>query len=533
MSPRGKRPSREPFDPHKARGHQGEETLFSSSGGTDGPTTLTVSQLTRLIKGAIKREFAGDVHVVGELSNVSRPSGGHIYFTLKDASCEVRCVMWRSSAKALKFDLTDGQEVVATGEVDVYEPRGQYQLYVRRVEPRGVGSLELAFRQLKSRLEAEGLFAADRKRRLPAYPQCVAVVTSPTGAAVRDILQTLERRFPNVRVCVFGVRVQGEGAAEDVADAIRRLNRSRERLGGIDVMIVGRGGGSLEDLWAFNEEVVARAIFASEIPVVSAVGHEVDFTIADFVADVRAATPTAAAELVVPDRMELLGDLENLGHRQWQAVRLRLEAARAALAAAERCEWLRDPIGQLRRRQQEVDEASGRLQLAISRSLSQRKSAVHDWEVRLARVRPEAVLARRGEAVGRLEHRLRWAFGHLNLMRERALRSLVQRMVSASPRRRVEAGQVLLDQLEGRLSHGVLRELQANEEALKGLETRLAASSHEQVLRRGFTITRRLRGDKLVRAPRDVRIGDRLETETSDGKVASRVVDETQGELFE
>jgi len=287
-----------PFDPSRVVG--AKTSGAKTSGGDTGPATISVSQLTRMIKGAIEKGIPADVHVVGELSNVVRSSNGHLYFTMKDGSSEVRCVMWRTPARSIRFDLKDGLEVVATGSVDVYEPRGQVQLYVRRMEPRGVGALEMAFTQLKERLSREGLFDAGRKRALPTFPKTIAVVTSPTGAAVRDVIQTIQRRYPPVRILVFGVRVQGDGAALEVADAIRRINHERGRLGGVDVMIVGRGGGSLEDLWAFNEETVARAIYASEIPVISAVGHEIDFTIADFVADVRAATPTAAAELAVP-----------------------------------------------------------------------------------------------------------------------------------------------------------------------------------------------------------------------------------------
>ena len=258
-----------------------------------GPGTITVTELTRLIKGAIQAQLPAELHLVGEISNFTRSANGHLYFTMKDAASEIRCVMWRTAAGAMRFQPSDGLAVIATGAVDVYEPRGQYQFYVRKLEPRGVGALELAFRQLKERLAKEGLFAPERKRDLPRVPERIAVVTSATGAAIRDILQTLRRRYPAVRVFVFDVRVQGDGAAGEVADAIRRINRNRERLGGIDVMIVGRGGGSLEDLWAFNEEAVARAIFASKIPVVSAVGHEVDFTIADFTA-VTSATAVCA-----------------------------------------------------------------------------------------------------------------------------------------------------------------------------------------------------------------------------------------------
>ena len=529
----GRQPSkRAAFDPSRVRPSPEDAALFARQREAGG-AVLTVTQLTRLIRGAIAKELPGDIHVVGELSNVSAPAGGHLYFTLKDDASEVRCVMWRSAAKDLRFDLADGLEVIATGAVDVYEPRGQYQLYVRRLEPRGMGALELAFRQLKERLEKEGLFDPRRKRPLPKFPQRIAVVTSLTGAAIRDILQTIQRRYPCVRVYVYGVRVQGEGAAEDIADAIRRINRSADALGGIDVMIVGRGGGSLEDLWAFNEEIVARAIHASRIPVVSAVGHEVDFTIADFVADVRAATPTAAAELVVPVRTELLAEIDQRHNRLGRALGRLLDAAKARLAMAQRCEWFRDSLACVRRRGQQVDEAVGRLKLAMSRALTVRRTALHGREVRLLRVRPEALLARRREMLAKTEYRLLRAQARGHLLAERRLREMTAGLVAASPGRLIERHAIMLHQLAGRLERGAVRGHADRGRTVDGLEVRLAASSHEQVLGRGFSITRRTKDGRIVRRAGDVREGDRLRTQTAEGDIASRVTDDRQGELFD
>jgi len=244
-----------------------------------GPTLLSVRQVNELVRGAIAAHLPPTLHVLGEIGDLSRPASGHLYLTLKDPSSELRCVMWRSTAASLKFAPEAGMEVIATGSLEVYTPRGTYQLIVRKLEPRGVGALEVAFRQLKEKLEREGLFDPRRKKPLPRIPERIAVVTSPTGAAIRDILHTLARRFPALEIIVFPVRVQGEGAAEEIAAAIRLLNEHAAALGGLDLAIVGRGGGSLEDLWAFNEEVVARAIAASRIPIVSAVGHEVDVKI--------------------------------------------------------------------------------------------------------------------------------------------------------------------------------------------------------------------------------------------------------------
>lgn len=488
---------------------------------------LTVSQVTRLIKGAINSAFAGTIQVVGELSNVSRGgAGGHLYFTLKDAASELRSVMWRADAARMKFKLEDGMEVIASGTIDVYEPRGQVQFYVRRLEPRGVGALELAFRQLKDRLQREGLFDPARKKPLPRLPRRIAVVTSPTGAALHDILTTLSRRFPGVEVLIYGVRVQGEGAADEIADAIARLNRSSADLGGIDVMIVGRGGGSLEDLWAFNEEVVARAIFASRIPIVSAVGHEVDFTIADFVADVRAPTPTAAAELVVPVRAELLANVSETAARLDRAVARCLERCRARLELAERCEWFRDPISRIRQRGQQLDEAMGRLHLAKNRYLDARRSQVHRMEMRLARVQPASQLAARREMLGATAHRLRLAIERLHRTRERRLRDVAARLAACGLQQVVARERSVARQVETRLSVGLTRLLERRRDALSAMEKRLLAASHESILRRGFSLTRRATDGTLIRSAGEVRPAEVVETQTAQGTFRSRVTDD-------
>jgi exodeoxyribonuclease VII large subunit len=271
---------------------------------------LTVSRLAALLKEVVEDNFA-QVLVEGEISNFSVPASGHFYFSLKDENAQLRSVMFRTQARLLPFRPENGMQVILSGRVSLYPQRGEVQLVAEKLEPRGVGSLQVAFEQLKNRLAAEGLFAETHKRPLPTFPRTVGVVTSATGAAIHDILNVLRRRGAGLRVVLRPVRVQGEGAAEEIAEAIADHNR----LGVADVLIVGRGGGSLEDLWAFNEETVARAIHASAIPVISAVGHEVDTTIADFVADLRAPTPSAAAELVARSRLELEGHLDHLAQR--------------------------------------------------------------------------------------------------------------------------------------------------------------------------------------------------------------------------
>ena len=281
------------------------------------------ASLTAEIKDVLESSFAS-VWVSGEISNLSRPQSGHCYLTLKDESAQLRAVLWRTAASRVRFDLDDGLEVICQGHLDLYAPRGSYQLVIEQILPKGMGALELALRKLRQRLAAEGLFEAERKRPLPRFPREIAIVTSPTGAALRDFLEVLRRRWRGTDVLVLPARVQGEGAAAEIAAAIAAANRLARP---IDVLVVARGGGSLEDLWAFNEEVVVRAIHASRIPVVSAIGHEIDVTLADLVADVRALTPSEAAELVVPSREELLAEL--LRHERRLAASLRSRAAEA------------------------------------------------------------------------------------------------------------------------------------------------------------------------------------------------------------
>jgi exodeoxyribonuclease VII large subunit len=350
---------------------------------------LTVSALTRRIKGVLQAEV-GRVRVMGEISNLRIPRSGHAYFTLKDESSQLRSVLFRGSARKLKFDLTDGLEVVATGEISVYEPRGEYQMVVTKLEPKGLGALQLAFEQLKEKLKKEGLFDPERKRPLPFLPGRIGVVTSATGAVIRDICNVALRRFPATSLLLNPVRVQGEGAAGEIAAAIGALNR----IDGIDVLIVGRGGGSMEDLWAFNEEPVARAVAASKIPVISAVGHEVDFTICDFVADKRAATPSEAAELAVPRLADLLGGLDTLEQRlrenlrrSFEAPRAKVEAAAAFLDPARMQRWIHE-------KQQRFDEFGERLESATRRLVASRREALHSVAERLASLDPKRILAR-------------------------------------------------------------------------------------------------------------------------------------------
>ena len=280
----------------------------------------TVSEITRLVKLELENSFP-ILWVEGEVSNFHRHTSGHLYFTLKDEQCQLRAVMFRSDAGRVKFDLKDGLRLICRGRINVYEPRGEYQLIADLIEPKGKGALQLAFEQLKEKLRAEGLFDPKHKKPLPLFPKKIGIVTSPRGAAIVDILRTLERRFAKLHILIYPAKVQGEGAADEIVEGIDFLGR----LTGLDVIIVGRGGGSIEDLWAFNEERVARAIFRSPVPIISAVGHEVDFTISDFVADIRASTPSVAAEIVIKEEQTLIERVNNLRKRVHQNVLMFLQ----------------------------------------------------------------------------------------------------------------------------------------------------------------------------------------------------------------
>ena len=348
---------------------------------------LTVSELTQIIKGTLERELE-PCWVVGEISNFRIPPSGHLYFTLKDDKSQISAVMFRRQGQGLGFQPENGMEVFCFGRVSVYPVRGDLQLYVESMEPKGRGALYLAFEQLKKRLAEEGLFAVERKRPLPFLPASIGLVTSLQGAALRDMLRIIGDRFPDRRIVIRPVKVQGDGAAAEIAGAVTELGRSGE----VEVMIVGRGGGSLEDLWAFNEEVVARAIFAAGVPVISAVGHEIDFTIADFVADHRAPTPTAAAEMVVPRKADLMERVEEMRGRLLREIHGRLDQEREAWAGLAR--RLADPRRRLQENQMRLDELSLALGRRFQDHLGRLKNRLPQGVGRLSGLSPLAVLER-------------------------------------------------------------------------------------------------------------------------------------------
>ncbi len=352
-------------------------------------TILTISELTRRIRGSLEQEFF-NLWIAGEVSNVKRPTSGHVYLTLKDAGAQLQAVMFRSVANGVKFEIRDGMEILAFGSVTVYEARGQYQLIIERIEPKGIGALQLAFLQLKERLEKEGLFDPAHKKPLPLLPKKIAIVTSLSGAAIRDILNVINRRFARVEILIYPVKVQGDGAALEIAQAIRDLNT----ISDIDVMIVGRGGGSLEDLWAFNEEVVARSIYASKIPVISAVGHEIDVTISDLVADKRALTPTEAGELVVPRYDQVKDSLEKIKTRLIQALYNKILLTRTRLLRARNSFPFKRPFDKILRLQQDLDEIVQRLVTAGKHTTVLERERLIGLANRLDSVSPLKVLGR-------------------------------------------------------------------------------------------------------------------------------------------
>ncbi len=445
---------------------------------------FTVTQLTAEIKKRL--ESVGQVLVAGELSNVRAPSSnGHLYFTIKDAGAQIDAVLFAGSLRTLSFRPKDGDKVEAYGDISLYAPRGRYQIVVRKMTPVGQGDLMARFEELKRRLSGEGLFAEEHKRTLPFLPRHIGIVTAPTGAAIRDMLNILSRRFPNLDILIAPARVQGAGAAEEIAQGVRDLNEAGNPAGRIlpgyprrDVIIVGRGGGSLEDLWAFNEEVVARAVYESAIPVISAVGHEIDFSICDFAADKRAPTPSAAAELAVPRKGDLEEQIGVLSGRLARALDHTLSDRRGRLAAAAGHRVFAEPAHAVERHAQHVDILSARA--------------------------GNAVAARLAEA----QRRFAEAFSALELQRTRRFPELRNRLSS----------------LSDRAARAVERTFEARKGAVAAADRQLAALSPVAVLERGYSITL-LDDGRALRDPAEAPAGTRLTTRLAGDKTVVSHVD--------
>ena len=404
----------------------------------------TVAELTSEIRDLLEVEF-GDLWVMGEISNARAAPSGHHYFTLKDGEAQLRAVCFRQQARYLKIKPQDGLAVMARGRVSVYEARGEYQIYVEHLEPQGYGALQLAFEQLKKKLAAEGLFDQERKRPLPALPRRIGIVTSPSGAAIADMLRILQRRFDGLHIQLYPVRVQGDEAAAEIARGLRHFSDMQS----VEVVIVGRGGGSLEDLWAFNEETVARAIAASEVPVISAVGHETDFTIADFVADLRASTPSAAAELVVRQKAEFLEAVRGLQSRLVQALRYKLATSGRHLVESSLDRATASVRHKLSRLSQRLDEQDFHLRDEIRRSLRARERCFRETIESLARLDLRVKLAQSRSRLDGCSLRLPAAARH-GLERSRSrLDSLVRQLAHLSPLSILERGYSIVQDANG------------------------------------------------------------------------------------
>jgi len=404
----------------------------------------TVSDLTARIRDLLARNFT-DVSVQGEISNCRPATSGHIYFTLKDERAQVRCVFFKQQQRGMRFRPEDGLKVTVRGSVSVYEARGEYQIYVESLEPLGRGALQVAFEQLKKKLDAEGLFDPARKKALPLLPSRIGLITSPAGAAVRDVVRILKRRFPNVHLSLFPVHVQGEGAAEEIVQALAHFNRKRSA----DVILMVRGGGSIEDLWAFNEEKVARAIASSVIPVISGVGHETDFTIADFVADVRASTPSAAAELVVQTRREFDKHVADLRESLESLVRYRLlELSRRVHELAGR-RGFRRPLDLLRQRRQRADELTSRLALGLRARLELSRKRLTAAHLRIARFDFRAKVAALRLRLEKQSHDLGARAERLLRLKRERWQGLTLQMQERSPLKVLERGYAIATDMAG------------------------------------------------------------------------------------
>ena len=430
-----------------------------------------MSRLNETARHLLETEL-GNVWVEGEVSNLARPASGHVYFSLKDSGAQVRCAMFRTRNRAVGFEARDGMKVVAYGRVSLYTPRGDYQLIVEALEAAGEGLLRMRFEQLKRKLFEEGLFDAALKRPLPRWPRAIGVVTSASGAAVRDIITVLKRRCPALPVIIYPTSVQGEAAAAEIAAAIATANRRAE----CDVLIVGRGGGSLEDLWSFNEEIVARAIHASTIPVVSAVGHEVDFTIADMVADLRAATPSAAAELVSPDTLEIEARLQQSHQRLLKTMTQSLKRQQRELEQIQR--RLISPRRRLELHFQRLDELLARLPNALTTQLSLKRSQLRALEARVASHSPRARLTSSKSELEHARHRLTAAMRRVLEQRDARLSRCEQLLRALGPGATLERGYAIVTDASGQ----VLRDTREVEIG-SVLTTRLARGRFEAEVR--------------------------------------------------
>jgi exodeoxyribonuclease VII large subunit len=405
----------------------------------NGTKIYTVSQVNTLIKTALENNLPGRLTIAGEVTDWKLHHSGHCYFLLKDENALLPCVMWKSSFSKVKFRPENGMAVLGTGFIDVYEPQGKYQFYVERMEPAGIGALQLAFEQMVRRLEAQGLFDDKHKKALPPYPERIGILTSESGAAIEDIKDSIWNRWPCVKLFLYPVPVQGEGAAEKIAAAIRDINRRNKKLR-LDILIVGRGGGSMEDLWAFNEEVLARAIYDSKIPIISAVGHEVDTTIADLVADARASTPTKAGVVAVPDMQEVLGQLAYFQKRLGSVLRAKLELCQENLQTVLARAVFRNPLLPVRYREQQLDEIVTNLAELIKGLMAEGKDKLHRFYEQIVKIEPHRLLGRKTVDLNNWENRAGTAVGAIINKCNMQLAAQKNRLAGLNPKSVLQRG---------------------------------------------------------------------------------------------
>jgi len=423
----------------------------AAAGPPEGAWVYPVSELNRAVRLLVEQEFP-EIWVEGEVSNCRLQNSGHCYFTLKDHAAQLACVLFRSAAGRLKMPLQDGMQIQVCGELSLYEARGQFQMIVRHVQEQGAGLLHAKFEALKKKLDAEGLFAPERKKALPKFPQRIGIVTSPTGAALRDMLHVLNRRAPWLSILLSPARVQGQGAAEELVEALHRLDRAQENgLPAVEVILFGRGGGSLEDLWPFNEEIVARAVVACRTPVIAGVGHEIDFTISDFVADLRAPTPSAAAELVAPDRMTIRESLSGNRERMRRMLVSRMEKERLRWERLSPQQLRRQPVRSLEAARQQLDLLMNRFELAGSAAFRAQRERLESWRHRLKAQAPAHKLAETRERMERLRKSLNQTIRRLLEQQQQVVAKRTSMLRLLGPQKVLERGYTLVFDEEGQL----------------------------------------------------------------------------------
>ncbi len=463
--------------------------------GIEEKQVYSVSEINAIIRANLEYTFF-DISVRGEISNFLRYSSGHLYFDIKDEGGKLRCVMFRSYAAKLGFEPSDGEKVIVKGTISLYEKRGDLQLLVKELKKDGLGELQIKFEELKRKLEKEGLFDKKFKKSLPFLPKRIGIVTSPLGAAIMDILRIIKRRYKGLYILIYPAKVQGEGAAESIAEGIKELNR----IGNLDAIIIGRGGGSIEDLWAFNEEIVARAIFESEIPIISAVGHEIDFTISDFVADLRASTPSAAAELVVQRKDLIEEKIDSSIKKMENIIKYKIETYKNTLNKLSTHRAFSSFRLNIQRKHFTIDENIKRLTSYILKKVKTEKESLWKLSSRMNNLHPlKRVAKRRGEI------------------------EILKSKLSSEITKKIENRGKIIFEYEKSIKKEILKKIEIYRLKLNSLSEKLNSLSHNKVLERGYSIV--LKGRKVVKSIEDVEIGDEINILLYKGKLKSKIKD--------